>query len=454
MLATLASLPSSPWVLASIGLPSLRSTQLFKDEIDASDRHDSEHPKVSRSGMLLVLPAPFYRVEGKLFFELQACNGIEKWADHFDKIVVVAPILPDEIAEQEKTTAWRDTATLAQLERFELVPVPWAYSVKLFIKHYASTRRLLAGLIDRCQYLQFPLGGLFGDWGAVAALEAQRQHRPYAIHTDLVEDQVVLQLARGKNWKSRLKGSLLSLITKNYYRGIIQRSSLALLHGEDCYAAYSSLCKRSFLVHDTHTKPEDAISQEALTRKVQALATDRTLRICYTGRMAPMKAPLDWVRAIGKARDLGVEVQATWLGDGILRDEMQQLIVELALEDCVDLVGYESDRHKVLQRIQSAHLMLFTHITSESPRCLIEALVSGTAIVGYHSRYAEELTQDGSGVLVPVHDWQQLGKLLKDVWRDRPRLTKLVEQAAAKRTRFNDEAVFRERSELIKRYLS
>ena len=404
--------------------------------------------------MLLVLPTPFYRIEGKLVFESQACNGIEKWADHFGRVTVVAPLLPDKIAEQDRTIVWQDITTLSKPERFELVPVPWAYSIKLFTKHYASTRKLLAGLINRCQYLQFPLGGLFGDWGAVAALEAQRQHRPYAVHTDLVEDRVILQLAQGKNWKSQLKSSLFSLVTKNYYRKIIQHSSLALLHGEDCYAAYSSLCKKSFLVHDLHTKPEDAIGHEVLTEKVQALATDRTLRICYAGRMVPMKAPLEWVRAIGEARDLGVEVQATWVGDGGLRDEVQQLIVEQDLEDCIELVGYESDRSKVLQRIQSAHLMLFTHITSESPRCLIEAFVSGTAIVGYYSRYAEDLTQGGGGALVPVHDWQQLGKLLQDLWRDRPRLTNLVEQAAAKRNRFNDEAVFQERSELIKRYLS
>jgi len=454
MLEKLASSPKPLPVMASMGLTGLRSVQTFEDEIDVQKQDDSEPLDVPRSGMLLVLPAPFYRTQGKLVFESQACNGIERWADHFGKIIVVAPLLPDEVARRERTIVWRDTATLSQPERFELVPVPWAYSLKLFTRHYASTRKLLAGLIDRCQYLQFPLGGLFGDWGAVGALEAQRQHRPYAVHTDLVEDQVILQLAQGKNWRSQLKGSFFSLLAKNYYKGIIRRSSLALLHGEDCHAAYGSLCTKSFLVHNIHTKPEDAISHEALVEKVHALTTDRTLRICYTGRMAPMKAPLDWVRAIGKARDLGVEVQATWVGDGVLRDEVQQLIVELGLEDCIELVGYESDRQRVLQHIQLAHVMLFTHITSESPRCLIEAFVSGTAIVGYYSRYAEDLTQDGGGALVPVHNWQQLGELLWDLWRDRPRLTQLIEQAAAKRTRFNDKAVFQERSELIKRYLS
>jgi glycosyltransferase involved in cell wall biosynthesis len=419
----------------------------------------SQNRNASRRGMLLVLPAPFCRQGSKFFFELQACNGIEQWADHFGSVVVVAPLLPDARVEQEKNVAWRDTATLAQPERFELIPVPWAYSIKLFATHYAATRKLLAGLIDRCQYLQFPLGGLFGDWGSVAALEAYQQHRAYAIHTDLVEDQVIRQLAQGKPWRTRIKEGMLATLAKNYYGQIIQRSSLALLHGEDCYAAYSGLCAKSFLVHDTHTKPEDTITAVDLARKLKDAAgldsaITPTLRICYTGRMVAMKAPLDWIRAIGKARDLGAKVQATWLGDGDLRQDMERLITELGLEDCIELLGYEDDRHKVLQALRDAHLLLFTHVTPESPRCLIEAFVSGTAIVGYESRYAESLTQDGGGALVPIHRWHQLGEVLRDLWRDRHRLVQLIEQAAAKRSRFNDQAVFQERSELIKQHLS
>ncbi|MCY7282071.1 MAG: hypothetical protein LH679_01255, partial [Cyanobacteria bacterium CAN_BIN43] len=126
MLATLASLPKSLSVLASIGLPGLKLTQTSENKTSVFNQDNSEHSSSPRSGMLLVLPTPFYQIEGKLVLESQACNGIEKWADHFGKVIVVAPLLPDNIAEQERTMVWRDTATLAQLERFELVPAPWA----------------------------------------------------------------------------------------------------------------------------------------------------------------------------------------------------------------------------------------------------------------------------------------------------------------------------------------
>ena len=37
------------------------------------------------SSMLLVLPVPFRRRGDALLFEAQACNGIAKWADNFDR---------------------------------------------------------------------------------------------------------------------------------------------------------------------------------------------------------------------------------------------------------------------------------------------------------------------------------------------------------------------------------
>jgi hypothetical protein len=35
-------------------------------------------------------------------FESQACNGLERWADNFESVIVAAPVIPEEIAENEK----------------------------------------------------------------------------------------------------------------------------------------------------------------------------------------------------------------------------------------------------------------------------------------------------------------------------------------------------------------
>ncbi|MBW4470759.1 MAG: glycosyltransferase [Stenomitos rutilans HA7619-LM2] len=426
---------------------------LATQQVDESIRLTAA-TNTSQKGMLLVLPVPLRFVDGRLFFEAQACNGLEQWADNFGFVTVAALLMPESLAAEQTNIVWRDTATLADPQRFEFVPLPWAYSFALFGKHYRATQSLLAQLVARSRYLQFCLGGLVGDWAAVGAIAAHRQKRPYAIHMDWVEHEHILQVSKDKSLPKRLKARVFSVLIEKYNGWIMRRAALGLWHGADCYSAYSPLCHNSFLVHDIHTKALDAIAPAALSEKVAAVLNGQPIQICYAGRMETMKAPLDWIKAIERAHHLGINLKATWLGAGSLREEMQRMITDRGLEAVIELAGFESDRDCLLQKIRAAHVMLFTHITSESPRCLIEALISGTAIVGYQSDYADDLVKElGGGAFVPIHQWKQLGDLITTLSSDRPRLAQLVQQAGENGKRFNSEVVFHERSKLLKAYL-
>ena len=408
----------------------------------------------STKGMLLVLPVPFRSVDGQLFFEAQACNGLEQWADNFGFITVAALLMPESMVAEQPSIVWRDTATLAEPQRFAFVPLPWAYSIPLFLSHYRSTKALLAQLVARSRYLQFCIGGLVGDWAAVAAIAAHEQKRAYAIHTDWVEHKHILQVSKDEKLPKRLKALVFSVLMEKYNAWIIRRAALGLWHGADCYTAYSPLCNNSFLIHDIHTNAQDVIAPAELAEKVSRVTSEKPLRLCYAGRMEPMKAPLDWIKAVERAHRLGVDLKATWIGTGSLLEQMQRMIAERNLGSVIELVGFESDRVRLLKKIREAHLMLFTHITSESPRCLIESLLSGTPIVGYQSDYADDLVKEfGGGEFVPVGQWELLSNLLVTLSRDRAHLAHLIQQAGENGARFNSEAVFRERSHLLKAYL-
>jgi glycosyltransferase involved in cell wall biosynthesis len=408
-------------------------------------------------GLLLVVQVPFRQQGNRLYFESQACNGLERWADNFGSITVVAPLMPEALAETEslQSMVWQAVSTIAQPERFQFVPMPRAYKIPEFLKCYQAGRTVLADLIVRHRYLQFGLGPVIGDWAMVGALEAIRQQRNYAIHADWVEHEVMRRVAQNASLKTRLRAKVVAPIVENLNRWIIERAQLGLWHGADCYTAYSPFCPNSFSIHNTHTKPADLIGAAALAEKLDRCLTDPVLRVCYVGRMAAMKAPIDWVNAIAKARDLGVNLQATWVGDGPMRGEVEAAIRSLELENCIELTGFERDRHAVMQKIRSAHLMMFTHITPESPRCLIEALINGTPIVGYESQYSEELVSSyGGGTFTPLGNWEKLAGQLCDLADDRSQLAQLTQQAAMSGSRFTDEAVFYERSELMKQYLN
>jgi glycosyltransferase involved in cell wall biosynthesis len=120
------------------------------------------------------------------------------------------------------------------------------------------------------------------------------------------------------------------------------------------------------------------------------------------------------------------------------------------LRNHIKLLGYIGDRWRVMQLLGEGDVFLFTHILRESPRCLKEALLRATPIVGYQSSFAQELiAKHGGGRLVPIFDWQKLGEELAVLARSRGDLVELIRRAHRDGARFTADAVFRERSEIM-----
>jgi glycosyltransferase involved in cell wall biosynthesis len=404
-------------------------------------------------GLVLVLPVPFKKQpDGRLFFEAQAINGLDQWADNFSHVTVIAPTLNGDLPRNDSTIVWLDPAILRNRDKITLVPLPTAYTATAFARSLVPTRRILLAHMERNRYLSFCIGGLIGDWAAVGARLAQSRHLPYSIHTDRVEHEVLFKLSRQQTLLRRMKAEMVGRLMRVYHRDIIRGCALGLWHGNDCFVAYSKWGRENHLIHDIHLKPSDAIPSSDLECKRNS-AAEGPMRIAYAGRLDPMKAPLDWLRALRVAAKLGAEFEAVWLGDGPLNDSFHSLVDELGLCKQVRAPGFVANRSTLLHELRLAHVFVFTHVTPESPRCLLEALVCGTPIVGYNSAYAEELTEGfGGGAFVPIGDWQALGEKIAALSRNRAELVELIGKAAANGKRFNDEAVFRERSELIRRH--
>ena len=408
-------------------------------------------PTAARDSMYLVLPVPFRISQGRTFVEAQAANGLDRWADNFARVSVAAPVIPESEIPNLSGFVWRDIAMLQHRDRIQTQSLPWAYTPKPFLSQLRQTRELIAQTIPQYQHLQFAIGGLVGDWAAIAALEAISQHRRYAIHTDRVEHELILKTAVGASILRRARVAVEAPLMLGYHRHIIRHCSLGLWHGDDCFRAYSPWCRENHLIHDIHTRQSDLIDEAGLAAKLGDLAKSKTLRLCYAGRLDPMKAPLEWLSAIAHARSLGTPIDATWYGEGALLEAAKAEAARLNLS--VNFPGFVAGRATLLTHLRAAHALVFTHITPESPRILLEALVSGTPILGYANPYAINLLEPlGGGKLVPIQDAKALGTVIANLASDRPRLAALTRQAAESGRRFTDAAVFAERAALIKNF--
>ena len=207
-------------------------------------------------------------------------------------------------------------------------------------------------------------------------------------------------------------------------------------------------------MHDIHVKANDHIPPAALAAKVAAAAAG-PLRIAYVGRADTMKGPFDWIEVLEKLDAAKVDFRAVWLGDGEHRAAMRQRVERGSLRGRVEMPGFAADRQAVLSALREAQVFLFCHKTPESPRCLIEALVSACPIVGYEGAFARDLVAGhGGGQLVARNDVPALAAALTGLAADRARLGELIAKAAADGAPYTDTAVFRHRSELIRRYLA
>lgn len=399
--------------------------------------------------LLIYAPVPLFRKDGQLFVEAQARNGLRLWAENFAHVTVLMPV-----EEGEPPTGWQpvDEMVLAQ-NRIVIEPLPTAYRPDRFLRSYRGVRTRIRDLIDRSDLLSFAIGGLFGDWGSVACLEAHKLGRPYAVWTDRVESQVMLHAADHGSFQKRLRARLYHRPMAALERYVIRLAEVGLFHGKDTFDFYAPFCKNPVLVHDIHIAKDDHIPAADLAGKI-ARASDGPLRLAYVGRADTMKGPLDWVEVLERLDADGVDFHATWLGDGEDLPRMKARVQAAGLSDRVSLPGFSNDRKLVLETLRAAHVFLFCHRTPESPRCLIEALTSGCPIVGYTSAFASDLIAGHhGGRLVRMGDTAGLSAAVAEMARDRGALAGLIGAAAQDGSPFDDVSVFRHRSEVIKAFL-
>jgi glycosyltransferase involved in cell wall biosynthesis len=416
---------------------------------EAAGARQAKRAEVEGS-LLLDLPVPFRRIDGVLHVDVPADVGILGWLDNFERVTVCAPCVPE--AHVDPTASWVPADELLRRGGLTLHALPWGYHPRDHLRHRTQVRELYRELVASHEFLCFANLGWAGAWGNIAADEAARVHRPYAVWLDWVLHEMRPAAAGGiaKRCVSAMRDGL----EKRSSLRAVRRAALGLFHGRTVYDAYAPISRNPHVVHNVHLGRQDMIGAADLAARLARPGV--RARIGYVGRVHERKGPLQWISAmerLARCRPRGFE--AIWLGDGPLLEECRAEVVRRGLADVVFFPGAERDRAKVLEFFRSLDLFAFCHLTQESPRCLIESLMSGVPLVGYASAYARDLVAEaGGGEFVPVGDVEGLAARLADLMSDGAAREAASMRAVASGERFSVDAVFAHRSELIKRHLA
>ena len=412
---------------------------------------------------LLVLPLSFRVCDGRVLFDRQSRDSLLRYLKWFKSIILAGPLLPESKAaavSARKNLVWVPSDDL--YDRVQFVPLPEYGSILKFVGDYRSTARWLDRCIDVSQYLQFAIGGGNGglehDWAAVAAELTMRKGRKFSVLADFASSDCIAVRARASRGFVRRKLWIKEWLVRRWQQRIVSRCDLMFCNGMETYQAFAPICRsRDVAVkfNDFQVGPEMLLPVDRFEAKCRDVASRRDLRICYAGRADPHKGPIDWVHAVAEARRLGADVKGVWLGTGTAFEALRQEVVRLGLEAVIELPGFVADRDQVFERIRDSDVMMFAHQEPESPRVLIESLLSATPIVGYEGLHpADLISSHQGGLLTPPLNPKALGAAFANLADDRGRLVELVRRAHRDGARFDSEIMTRERSDLIKQRLA
>ena len=415
--------------------------------------HPAQTPGGNETGpdgrLLLVIPSVVGYDDGELVVDGDFANNLRAYLRQFSSVSVMSPAraeastFPSVVRKQE----------IPGFERLELHILPEAYREDRYLRHRKRMKAWLSEEIAKARYILISPHAAF-DWSTLAAELCVAQGRKYNMEADWNLPEVTRYI-----WSTmppglkKVRKYLWQIYHNKKYMSCLRNSQIALVQGEDVYNDYKEIAPRCFSVLNVQITDGDRISEFELQRKIEGIRSDRPLKLYYAGRAMDIKGPFHWIDVVEQLRHTGLSFTAEWAGDGPDLESMRREVEQRGLSDVCNFPG-KLGREAVKAAMTEADIFLFCHMTKESPRYLVEALASGTPIVGFGTDYSRSLVRKrGGGAFVERGDVAGLANLVTDYAADRDKLKDLVRGAAASGRMLDRDAAINERIGLMKQYL-
>ncbi len=141
-----------------------------------------------------------------------------------------------------------------------------------------------------------------------------------------------------------------------------------------------------------------------------------TFHIGSIGSLTIQKGYSNLVQAVKLLSDRDVPAKLTFIGDGPLREELEQQATESGIIDRVVFAGTTSD---VMQVLPSFDVVAGSSLREGLPLSVLEAMAAGLPVVTTDVGGNKEAIINGStGILVPAGDPSALAEALETLWKD------------------------------------
>lgn len=142
------------------------------------------------------------------------------------------------------------------------------------------------------------------------------------------------------------------------------------------------------------------IDTDLIPYRAHCFAAGEPIRVLTVGRLTEKKGIGYSIRAFAKVRQTHPQITYDVIGDGPLRPQLQKLIEELTLTDCVVLHGAKTG-NAVRQMLSQTHIFILSSVTASdgdqegTPVSLLEAQAAGIPVLSTWHSGIPEIVRDG-----------------------------------------------------------
>lgn len=134
------------------------------------------------------------------------------------------------------------------------------------------------------------------------------------------------------------------------------------------------------------------------------------IKVLTIARLVEKKGVAFAIEAVADLISKGEKILYTVIGDGMLYENLKQMIERMGIEQHVKLLGWKT-QEEIKRLLQEAHVLVAPSLTSVSgdqegiPNAIKEAMATGLPVIStFHSGIPELVTDGVSGFLVPERD--------------------------------------------------
>lgn len=288
-----------------------------------------------------------------------------RYLDVFDEIFVVARVKYNGQSVEEGKV-------LSSREKVHFIELPYYIGLKSFLKVAKQVKLILKRTVSQHLSDRF-ICRVPGVLGRITINELNKVNKKYAL-------EVV-----GDPWDVFAPGAVKTAFRpiiriKSYIelRKIVADASAVLYVTEKTLQQRYPANQAGFTTNASNVMIEDENS--VATPKIWE--RKETYSIISIGSLAQLyKAPDILIKAVADLHKKGLYCSLVWLGDGVNRVDMTQLVTALGLDDYVFFKG-NVNKEQVKDYLQKSDLFVLASRTEGLPRAMIEAMSLGLPCVG------------------------------------------------------------------------